>query len=656
MSLSLRAGLHALFPVALILMLAATATGQGEIYATNGSDYPISVYPRTGNGQVPPLRVIGGQGGVNAESIVVDEVNNEIIVGNTIGCFNSAIFVYDRQASGPAAPRRTIRGPATGLLNGCNSADALALDLVHNEIFVCCGNDPTNFGAGDGILVFSRTANGNISPLRRLLGPATGINGLPFRNIAVDPVNNELYVSDFSGTVRVFHRTASGNALPVRQFRGFIPGTNIFMGATSIALDVANDEILVGHTAGVAAFGRTASGSVAPLRGITNFAAPPGVRTVRLDPVHDEMFLYHESTGIEVYRRTDSGSAAPLRTIPTGAGTQLAGGTRTSLAVTANAPQLNVVASVNQATFVPGQTLTTTGGVTNPGIPGAADFYVGLLRPDGNVEFFTSLDTTVFGNVDDLSSFQPIATSVSLAAPFTVTAPNFYTRPWTGNEPRGAYTFFVAAVKAGALGDGVVMSDEILGIATAPFSFPLESGVNVNAVVVQPGPENGKDIWTTSVYSYAPGGGGPGGGLDNEELRVGGWGDLYYSLLQFDLTGLPPSANTAFLELYDFSANGGSAVEMHLDRVTAPWSWTDRLWWADQPPATQWSASPLPAPSVDAWYRIDITDLYNAWQAGTYRNYGVRLRPTANDNRFNLFYSSDHMGDPSLRPRLVVTP
>ena len=42
---------------------------------------------------------------------------------------------------------------------------------------------------------------------------------------------------------------------------------------------------------------------------------------------------------------------------------------------------------------------------------------------------------------------------------------------------------------------------------------------------VQPGPLEGKDIWTTSVYSYTGAGGGPGGGLDNEELRVGGWAD-----------------------------------------------------------------------------------------------------------------------------------
>lgn len=92
--------------------------------------------------------------------------------------------------------------------------------------------------------------------------------------------------------------------------------------------------------------------------------------------------------------------------------------------------------------------------------------------------------------------------------------------------------------------------------------------------------------------------------------------------------------------------------------VTVAWDWDrdDRLWWADRPSTTQWSPSALPAPAVNAWYSIDITDLYNAWQDGTYANYGLQLRPTATNNRWNFFYSSDYIDDPTLRPKLVVTP
>ncbi|MBI4691425.1 MAG: DNRLRE domain-containing protein [Nitrospirae bacterium] len=173
-----------------------------------------------------------------------------------------------------------------------------------------------------------------------------------------------------------------------------------------------------------------------------------------------------------------------------------------------------------------------------------------------------------------------------------------------------------------------------------------------------------KDIWTTSVFSYAAGGGGPGGGLDNEWLEVGGWGDLYYSLIQFDLTNLPPVASSARIELFVVQMKGDGTTKMYMDRVAEFWDWRiqgtgsdrKRLWWADRPAAVQWIPGSLPAPTVGQWYSIDITDLYNAWQSGTYPNYGIQLRPVSNNNRWNEFYSSNYTGDPSLRPRLVVKP
>ena len=180
--------------------------------------------------------------------------------------------------------------------------------------------------------------------------------------------------------------------------------------------------------------------------------------------------------------------------------------------------------------------------------------------------------------------------------------------------------------------------------------------------VRQLGPATGKDIWTTSVYSYAAGGGGPGGGLPDEKLIVGGWGDSYFVLVQFKLDGLPTQVRSASLELYCSKSQGAGTVGMVLDRIVEPWDWTsagtgkdrERLWWADRPKATQWRPQPLPPCTVGDWYKIDVTDLYSAWANGSLPNYGIQLRPIRNDNRWNEFYSSRTSADPSLRPRLVV--
>ena len=163
-----------------------------------------------------------------------------------------------------------------------------------------------------------------------------------------------------------------------------------------------------------------------------------------------------------------------------------------------------------------------------------------------------------------------------------------------------------------------------------------------------------KDIWTTSVFSYQPGGGGPGGGLDNDELRVGGWGDLYYSLIQFKLPALYARPKFSAIILYAKETEGAS-VPLALDRLIAAWDFPKggTLWWKDKPGQRAVSSDFLPAPRKGQWYMIDLTELVYEWidQKST-ANYGIQIRPIQSFGSFVFFVSSDAT-DKSKIPRLI---
>lgn len=162
-----------------------------------------------------------------------------------------------------------------------------------------------------------------------------------------------------------------------------------------------------------------------------------------------------------------------------------------------------------------------------------------------------------------------------------------------------------------------------------------------------------KDVWTTSVYSYAPGGGGPGGGLDDDVLKVGGWGDSYFSLIQFDLPPLQRRPQFAAILLYSKESEGAS-VPLMLDRIIRRWDFPkgDRLWWKDRPGHRAITTEALPAPRKEYWYIIELTGLVHEWIDRKSENYGIQLRPTHEFGSFVFFVSSD-AEDKSKIPRLI---
>jgi hypothetical protein len=102
-----------------------------------------------------------------ADRLDVDPVHNEIFIPA-----GDRILVYPRAGNGDVAPLRVIRGPDTGL----RRAQAIAVDPVHNVIVV--GTNVTYQNGMGALLTYNRTDDGNVKPRGIILGPKTGLGSL----------------------------------------------------------------------------------------------------------------------------------------------------------------------------------------------------------------------------------------------------------------------------------------------------------------------------------------------------------------------------------------------------------------------------------------------------------------------------------------------
>jgi DNA-binding beta-propeller fold protein YncE len=94
------------------------------------------------------------------------------------------------------------------------------------------------------VLVFPRTANGDVAPKRVIRGALTGVTG----PMGVAVAKDEIYVANFGDhTALVFPRLAAGNVRPRRFIRNAPAGkeTSGFGNPYSVAYDTKRQEILV---------------------------------------------------------------------------------------------------------------------------------------------------------------------------------------------------------------------------------------------------------------------------------------------------------------------------------------------------------------------------------------------------------------------------
>ncbi len=179
----------------------------------------IAAFARLATENAQPHRMIAGQATLLSRTmhdIRYDAVHDEFLVTNP---FAHAVLTFRGGANGEEAPVRVIQGAKTGLGDTGRDprrsteyqygVDRVEIDPIHDEIFV---------PARDRILVYPRTANGDVAPIRVIRGPDTQL-GYGARSLAVDPVRNLLVVGG-GRTFLIFNRADEGNVKPMRVITG----------------------------------------------------------------------------------------------------------------------------------------------------------------------------------------------------------------------------------------------------------------------------------------------------------------------------------------------------------------------------------------------------------------------------------------------------
>jgi hypothetical protein len=186
----------------------------------------------------------------------------------------------------------------------------------------------------------------------------------------------------------------------------------------------------------------------------------------------------------------------------------------------------------------------------------------------------------------------------------------------------------------------------------------VEDSAGGTTITLQPGAE-GQDLWITNTFTYNDD-----YGVDNEQLKVGGWGDVYDSLIKFDLSAVHAShVSSATLKLYSLGDSGSTPTGISVENLQR--SWDETYGWfsyggvrgnptSDPANLTYQHLSTVDAPGV-GWITIDITAAVNSWLADPASNNGLLLRPLSTNNNFDFFVSSDATGaNAQFHPTLVI--
>ena len=162
---------------------------------------------------------------------------------------------------------------------------------------------------------------------------------------------------------------------------------------------------------------------------------------------------------------------------------------------------------------------------------------------------------------------------------------------------------------------------------------------------------NAFDTWTRSSFPCVSGG--AAGGLADDTLQVGGWGDTYITLLRFNAPDNRVVRSAQLVLRVKGKDDQYRPTPVTLRVITQDWVGSgDCFLWSNIPSSSVVASMTSPG-LPGTTYAIDITQIYNDWATGAKVNRGVLIEPTLTDNNWSNFYST-RAGE-ALSPKLVLT-
>lgn len=244
----------------------------------------IAVFARLAGENTPAVRALEGQKTLISRTMhgfMYDPLHDEIVVMSPLA---QAILIFSGGAEGEEAPVRVIQGPHTQIQGTAYGANAIVtVDPVNNEIYVPA--------VPNEMLVFDRAATGDAAPKRILKGGPIGIDGQT--GVSVDPVHNLLLINR-RNAIYIFDRTASGDDKPKAVISGPKSGMNNVheFQVTSKGWLIAAGGDFVAGTGFVGAWSINDNGDVPPhwkipVQRLTGYVP----YSIIVDPIHKEMMM-----------------------------------------------------------------------------------------------------------------------------------------------------------------------------------------------------------------------------------------------------------------------------------------------------------------------------------------------------------------------------